>query len=166
MLAYYYISYIKLWSYNLKTRLIPLNRKRDLELVMSWRSNPIIFKWFKLQSEPLVWINHLSYWKHRDDGLDFIILFENRKVGLISISEWSHHPEVSIMIGEVSLWGKGVAKKSIQLLIKKFKKVKTFKAIINRKNAGSQKLFVSCGFRFNESNQTDSEWLVYEYQRE
>jgi RimJ/RimL family protein N-acetyltransferase len=150
----------------LRTRLKPLNKNRDLELVMSWRSNPMIYKWFKLQNEPLVWNEHINYWKHRDDGLDFMILFENRKVGLISVSERYHNPEISIMIGEVSLWGKGIAKESIQNLTKKLKKVRTFTAIINYKNIGSQKLFESCGFSRKSTNQNDSEWLIYTYQRD
>lgn len=142
-----------------------VNKKNDLELILSWRSNPDIYKWFKIQDGPLKWKDHLEYWERRDINSDFLILVDNRRVGLISINDLGKVSEISIMIGEVSLWGQGIAKKALNIFLTKNMNHET-KIIANVRfdNTGSRKLFESVGFELMVNFQDHEGWLRYTYE--
>jgi len=91
----------------------------DLALIMSWRSNPDIYQGFYSQKAPLVWEEHLRWWESRNkDWHQFIIVLVDdtsfRDIGVISIGQCDNwNPEIGVFIGEVSLWGKGLAADAI-----------------------------------------------------
>lgn len=88
----------------------------DLELIMAWRSNPLVYEGFYQQVEPLKWEEHITWWESRNkDWREFIIVFNDRDVGVVTIGQLDHwNPEIGYFIGEVSLWGQGVGKEAVQ----------------------------------------------------
>jgi RimJ/RimL family protein N-acetyltransferase len=137
----------------------PVNRHEDLELILSWRSNPLIYNNFKIQNKPLTWDEHFEYW-FNISGIrsDFIILFEFRRVGVFSIKEVSPtSAELSIMIGEIGLWGQGLGKLTLLIALKLevINKYDFLIASVKSNNIASIKLFTGNGFEFEsefESN--------------
>ena len=92
----------------------------DMSLVLSWRNNPLIWELTYTQREPISWANHKNWFQSRQDNRLFMItLVEDdfaRDVGFLSISPlqyWS--PEIGIIIGEVSLWGKNIGTEAFKL---------------------------------------------------
>jgi RimJ/RimL family protein N-acetyltransferase len=91
----------------------------DLELVMAWRSNPIVFDGFYSQTKPLEWGEHVHWFRSRNqDWRNFIIEYNGRDVGILTIGQLDHwSPEIGYAIGEVSLWGHGVGKDAVKLAL-------------------------------------------------
>lgn len=150
----------------LDVKLVPMTEK-DLELVMAWRSHPEIFSFFKLQQKPLEWIEHHNFWISRVNREDYIICYQQnkqwRKVGNLNISLLhTSCPEIGIVVGEVSLHGKGVGSKAVELGLKRLLKLGHTKAkvSIHQDNAASNKLFKNFGF-VKDSNNNSSPWLDY-----
>jgi len=128
----------------------------DLPLILAWRSIPDIYKWFFIQAREnrvLTWKEHYAYWEAAKEQHLFIIGVENdwvRDVGFVNLSDLdSQKPKVSIAIGEVSLWGKGVGHKALKLGIEWLKRQRKeyVHTSILKKNDRSIKLFESCGFK-------------------
>ena len=95
----------------------------DLELLMAWRSNPLIYKFFYIQKEPLKWEEHYSWWISRNNRIDWMILIEEsniaRRVGSVNISQLdTDNPEVGVFIGELFLWGKNIGRYSVLHMLK------------------------------------------------
>ena len=94
--------------------------KSDLPLIMAWRSNPLIYQGFYQQTEPLRWEEHLAWWESRNkDWREFIIVLvedtEMRDVGVVTIGQLDHwSPEAGVLLGEVSLWGKGIGTQAVR----------------------------------------------------
>ena len=137
----------------------------DLELIMAWRSDPDIYKWFPLgQRRPLAWEEHYSFWTTKQSSSDnWIILTEGRKVGCIRAirPNWGTK-EVDILVGEKSLWGKGIGAEAIRIVLNYLKEIGFFCAIarIDKDNIGSQKAFYKNGLRV-----TDREDSILIYKR-
>lgn len=89
----------------------------DIELVMAWRSNPLIYQGFYTQTAPLTWEEHKDWWYSRNkDWREFIIWLDGRRIGVVSIGQLDHwSPELGYFIGEISLWGKGYGKQAVSL---------------------------------------------------
>jgi|TARA_R100001530_G_scaffold118602_1_gene85734 RimJ/RimL family protein N-acetyltransferase len=89
----------------------------DLELIMAWRSNPLVFQGFYQQQKPLTWDEHIRWWESRNqDWREFIVLRENRRVGVVTIGQLEHwSPEIGYFIGETTLWGEGVGRDAVKL---------------------------------------------------
>lgn len=141
---------ISLQDGNLELRLAT---NEDLELLMAWRSNPEIYRFFSKQDGPLTWEEHRRFWTTRKDRLDFIIYFKGghklRRVGTVNVSGLSSEaPSIGVLVGEVSLWGKGIGSRSVKLLLQWLKKHGHEKvtASVSEDNISSQKLFESLGF--------------------
>jgi RimJ/RimL family protein N-acetyltransferase len=142
----------------------------DLELIMAWRSHPNIYHYFKQQNAPLTWEEHSGFWHRRKNREDFIVeLRENgawRKVGTINVNNLdSDMPEIGILIGELTLQGKGVGGQSLKLCLdwlKIFGYTKA-KAVIHTDNKASQQIFLQAGFKPDKKEST-KEWhcLIYE----
>ncbi len=132
-------------------------RDTDAALILAWRSIPQVFQWFYIQSRSnhlIEWDEHWAWWKTRYNLKIFIIQVNDgattRDVGFLNISQLDHwRPEFGIGIGEVSLWGKGVGKKALQLGIAwlKNKGYRRAHASILKSNERSLSLFKSCGFK-------------------
>lgn len=143
-----------------------VNTDLDLELIMAWRSNPLIFNSFRLQNKPLIWEEHLLFWKNKKNRLDYLIIFEGRKIGCVAlVGTHEPVPEISIFVGEVSLWGKGIAKNVLNSFIEFLSSIgfRELKARINSINQPSLRLFLRQGFIVVETEKIlDQLWLVLE----
>ena len=137
----------------------------DLELIMAWRSNPLVYQGFYQQGTPLTWEEHISWWHSRNrDWRTFIIEYESRKVGVVTIGNLdSWAPELGWYIGEVSLWGKGIGKEAVGLGLDyiKSQNKKYARATILDDNERSIKLAKSLGFeKLGKARQGESWWQI------
>lgn len=138
----------------------------DLELIMAWRSNPEIYRYFYIQNSPLTWDEHIKFWKSRENRIDWMILYKQnkewRKVGSVNAKNLSGKtPEVGVFIGETTLWGKGLGKKAVSLVLDWLseKGYKGAEARVSVENVGSQKLFEGCNFLRDKVISDGKEWL-------
>lgn len=130
----------------------------DLELILAWRSNPEIYRYFRQQEGPLKWEDHEEWFNSRDSNrYDFMITFEGRKVGVISLSADN---EVGIYIGDLSAQGKGVATSVLEWLCERLEHRTPFSAEVHQDNESSQRLFERCGF---SKESTRGKWIQYIY---
>lgn len=135
----------------------PLLRS-DLELVLAWRSNPLIYEHFHEQSEPLEWPSHVSWFESRGAKRhDYVIHFEGRRVGVVSLAE---NGDVGIYLGDFAARGNGVASQALSWLCSRFSEDRELHAQIHEANNTSKNLFNSCGF---ERIDRDGTWELYEY---
>jgi RimJ/RimL family protein N-acetyltransferase len=134
-------------------------KPEDLELVLAWRSNPKIYYHFRRQDTPLEWESHLLWYESRSDTRrDFIIHYEGRRVGVVSITECE---KVSIYLGDFAARGQGVATDALRWLRERFKNRSPLIAEIHEENVSSKRLFKRCGFQHYGR---DGEWVVYSYE--
>ena len=143
----------------------------DMELVLAWRSNPLVWQGHYQQHfdpHPLTWEEHYKWWHSKYNWKIFIIQVNDnistRNVGSIDVGQLDHWcPEVGISIGEVTLWGKGVGKQSLSLALdwlkeKGYEKVHT---TILKDNERSIRLFESVGFkRIGEAREEEWEYSL------
>jgi len=133
--------------------------EEDLELVLAWRSNPKIYRHFRKQDRPLEWENHIAWYESREtDRHDFIIHYEGRRVGVVSIAA---DENISIYVGDFSAHGQGVATAALRWLCERFKQRSPLIAEIHKKNVPSKGMFEGCGFQQCER---DGEWIKYSYE--
>lgn len=109
------------------------------------------------------WEEHVYFWKSRLDRVDYFIIYEDRPIGHLAIKNVNDDtPEISILIGELSLWGRGIASVAITELIKINKNRYTgLKAVINSNNTPSIELFKKKGFKYKGLLSNNDEWLEY-----
>jgi RimJ/RimL family protein N-acetyltransferase len=146
---------------HIRFKLINLNHTYEVALLLSWRSNPDNFRWFKVQNSTIEWEEHIFFLSNRKNRRDYFIMLNNRPVGHIAISNMNHeYPHLSIMIGESGLKGKGLGHLILVKFITKLRneRFKKFKALINQSNIASIRLFEKVGFK--KSASADS-WLTY-----
>jgi RimJ/RimL family protein N-acetyltransferase len=146
--------------------LIPMSEV-DLELVMAWRSHPEAYRYFREQQRPLTWQEHWTFWQNRRNREDYIINVQEknkkRKVGNINLSQLNTpQPEIGIIIGELTLYGKGVASQAVKLGLHRLVDLGHVQArvTINRNNPASQAVFKKFGFK-KDPEQKDIEWEHY-----
>jgi len=137
----------------------------DLELIMAWRSNPVIYEGFYSQIKSLTWEEHLNWWETQNkDAKVFIVIFEGRKVGVVRVNCLSHWaPEIGWYIGEVSLWGKGIGKEAVRLgldYIKSQGKEYARTTILDSNERGIR-LAKSLGFeKLSKAREKESWWQI------
>ena len=91
----------------------------DIELVMAWRSHPLVYEGTYTQKTPLTWVEHLAWWRSRNqDWREFIITLtedgSTRRVGILTLCQLDHwSPEMGVILGETTLWRQGVAKEAV-----------------------------------------------------
>jgi len=129
-------------------------RVQDLELLISWRSNPEIYEQFKEQDSALNWEEHISWFASRDeDRHDYIIEYKGRRVGSVYIDE---DRNVGVYVGETALHSKGIGTYAINWAVKNFDK--PLYAEIRADNKPSQAAFEKCGF---EEENRENDWIKY-----
>jgi len=139
----------------------------DLPLMMSWRSNPLLYLGFYSQQNPLTWEEHTDWFSHRNkDWRTFIVLVQVdtslREVGVVTIGQldsWS--PEIGYYIGELSLWGKGVGKKAVELAMDwlRARDYKYVHTTVLKDNTRSIGLLKACGFKYAcEARKGEERW--------
>lgn len=120
----------------------------DLPLLLAWRSDKEITQYMPVaRDERLTWKEHYRYWNtvgHRD----WMIIIKERPVGIVHILPATG--EVGIIIGEKTLWGKGIATEALRLMLELVAKNqlthKLIWAAIHPENIASQKTFTKAGF--------------------
>jgi RimJ/RimL family protein N-acetyltransferase len=88
-------------------------------LLLAWRSNPLVFQHFTIQSDPLTWEEHLRWWVNRKQRKDWVVLLQEeertRRVGVVNVSRLDEPmPEIGLYVGEVTLWGHRVGARALQ----------------------------------------------------
>lgn len=95
----------------------------DLELLLAWRNHPKIYEQFSAQEGPIDWEEHADWWKSRRERRDWIIsVKENgsrrRDVGSVNVTNLhSNEPEVGVFVGEIPIWGRGVATEAVKFAL-------------------------------------------------
>ncbi len=138
----------------------------ELELIMAWRSHPEVYRYFFHQDSALKWEEHYQFWTSRKDRIDWMINYTEggfrRKVGCVSVSNLSTNtPEIGVLIGEITLMGKGVGKTAVGLVVDWLERMEYSQvhAYISKKNIASQRLFSSLGFKFSAEIHDGKEWV-------
>lgn len=129
----------------------------DLSLMMAWRSHPLVYKGFYTQQRPLEWFEHCRWFDARNQDWRTFIVFEEcgRPVGVVTIGQLDHwSPEIGYYIGEISLWGKGVGTRAVELgieWVRGYAKDHThathIHTTIKDDNIASQKIMKKLGFK-------------------
>lgn len=135
----------------------------DLELMMAWRSNPLVFDGFYQQKKPLEWNEHVAWFKSRNqDWRTFIIEHDGRDVGVVTIGQLDHwSPEIGYYVGEVSLWGQGVGRDAVREALEYLKsqgKDYCHTTVLTR-NQRSLRLLTSLGFEEYGKAREGEVWL-------
>ena len=153
---------MKLDSYSVYLRQV---HDGDLPLIMAWRNIEKVFAGFYEQNSPLKWQEHINWWKSRHDREDWVVMIEEdgvqRGVGVVNVSGLGTKlPSVGIYIGEVTLWGKKIGSKAVELAVKWLSKkgYKGGQANIMKDNIASIKMFESLGFKWIGEGR-EGEWL-------
>ena len=139
-------------------------KNSDLELLMAWRSNRLVYEGFYQQTEPLKWEEHIAWWESRNkDWREFIIVFNERDVGIVTIGQLDHwSPEIGYFIGEVTLWGQGIGKESVKLALKwlKDKGYEYCHTTVLKDNQRSLNLLKGLGFQVLGDARKGELWLT------
>ncbi len=142
---------------NPRIRISSLSRQ-DLELVLAWRSHPSIYQYFRNQTGPLSWEEHIAWFESREPTqYDFIIHYCERRVGVIGLNTDN---EITIYIGDFSARNEGIATAVINWLIERFDTRTPLIAEVHDDNIASKQLFRRCDF--NKRGQSDG-WITYVY---
>ena len=139
----------------------------DMELILAWRNNELIYRWFFEQTCPIPWENHYTWWHKRKNRIDWMIVVDDeqsvRRAGSVNVSGLdAASPSVGIFIGETALWGQGVAKKALVLALDWLNRMRYVQAgaTIVKSNERSIRLFESVGFvRVGEAREGEWEYL-------
>ena len=124
----------------------------DLELLLAWAHISQIWRYLPTsrKGESLTWEKHRLWWDRLRNRLDWMIIYQERRVGVLHITGLdSIEPEIGLYIGETTLWGQGVGKRALSLGIEKAKElgIEKLQAMIHPKNCRSVRLFQSLGFK-------------------
>lgn len=142
-------------------------QEEDAELMVKWRSNPKVYKYYK-NPHPITLTEHKLWFNNRDKSnrFDFIIINkEDRKpIGFLALScppKNISRYEISYTIGEVEFQHRGFAKEAVLALIEystTFLNINRFSAVIHTDNTVSRKLVLSLGFK----NTQEGIFCIYE----
>lgn len=136
----------------------PVERE-DLEVVLAWRSNPEVYRYFRDQDGPLAWEDHVEWFESRDERRrDFVVRYDGRRVGVVSLDA---DDAVSVYLGDVSARGRGVATNAVRWLCDRFADRAPLRADVHLDNNASERLFERCGFE--REGRTDG-WVRYVYE--
>jgi len=154
---------------NVRLRLI---RKEDYPLILAWRSNNLVYDGLYRQSlaqKPITWEEHLEWLKSRNaDWRTFIAIYENRPVGVVTIGQLDHwSPEIGLYLGEITLWGKGIGTKMVQMGLAWLKDyslshphIVACRTTILDDNIASKRVFEKCGFKCAGRARHKESWYV------
>lgn len=149
---------LSLHNFDSSTRIRPIERD-DLELLLAWRSNINIYRHFRAQNEPLEWEEHVTWYESRPDSrYDFLIQYDGRRVGVVSISS---DDEVGIYLGDLSAHGHGLATAALEWICDRFENRIPLTAEVHKNNEPSKRLFKRCGFKKSD---TERDWILYIYE--
>jgi len=131
----------------------------DAVLVMAWRSIPDVYNGLYTQhreNRPLGWGEHWKWWAsdYRKTWKIFIIQVNDgettRDVGYLNVAQMDYwEPETGIAVGEIGLWGQGVAKESLKLIFEwlRTQGYKYTRTTIPNHNERAKRLYLSLGYK-------------------
>jgi len=131
-------------------------KEADLELMLAWAQVPQYWQYLpsSRKGERLVWESHYSWWKSREDRVDWIIIYDDkqtrpRAVGVVHVANLDTvHPEVGLYIADEDIWGRSIGRGALELVLDKSKKVyDRLWAVIHPDNKRSIRLFTGLGFK-------------------
>jgi RimJ/RimL family protein N-acetyltransferase len=130
------------------------SKEQDMELILAWRSNPLVYQGFHRQQSPFSFEEHYNWRKSQKNWRQWVIVYGEgkyiRDVGEVHVQHLDTDcPEIGYLIGEVSLWGKGAGKQAVSLALnwlrdKGYKKVC---AEVLDGNERSKRLLYNLGFK-------------------
>lgn len=126
----------------------------DLELLMAWRSHPVIYQGFYIQDGPLAWAEHREWFRSRPDTRrDWIIQVRDedrwRDVGSVNLTGLDGDaPEVGVLVGEVTAHGQGIGRHAVGWAVGwlRDREYPGASARILDRNAASRRVFEAVGF--------------------
>lgn len=128
----------------------------DLELMLSWQSNPRVYGNTPHQDDPLDWEDYIKWFCTRSPKRrDFLIEYHERRVGVVSIAVDGH---IGVHIGEVALWNGGVASKALNLACAEVND-RSLYSKVHKSNYEIRSMFRECGF---ESTGKEREFNIYQ----
>ena len=143
----------------------------DIELIMAWRSLPEVFNGCYTQRSYLTWDEHYTWWITRGRWWKFwfIVLDDGktkpRRVGIVNFGQLDNwNPEVAYQVGELGLWGQGIATRAVPLALEWLKehgycKVHT---TVSDTNVRSQGVMKNLGFvNAGKAREGESTWELY-----
>jgi RimJ/RimL family protein N-acetyltransferase len=151
---------------------------QDLELLMAWRSNPLIYKTDvagfgkpPIWKELLDWVASYYDTKREVSRLHMIVYLDpngpayfwrGRTVGYVFVRDWeSELPEIGGAIGEVSLWGNDIIGEAFKqgVEIEKARGVKKVKALTLNHNKGVTGFLTNYGFEEISDDGKKKTWV-------
>ncbi len=135
----------------------------DYELIMAWRSDPEIYRGFYTQEKPLTWEEHITWLGSRRNWWELIIWYNHRRIGVVSAGQLDHwNPEIGYFIGEKSLWGKGLGKEAVSLILGRLRGIgkEYCHTTVLKDNERSIRLLKSLGFKESMEARKDEIWLT------
>lgn len=127
-------------------------KEEDFELVMAWWGI-LEFRRFTTTTTQPEWNNLISSLK-MNNRRDYMIIYNNRRIGRTCLIDHGNFEELSVYIGEISLHGQGLGKQAIQATLQQA--VKPVKSKVRQDNTLSLKAFQSVGFKPAEQ---EGEWI-------
>ena len=128
-------------------------KREDFPLLLAWAHIKEVWTYLPTsrKSENLTWEGHFSWWESRISRVDWMILvnfgYGARPVGVVHVKDLeTDHPEVGLYIGEVTLWGKGISRRALELVIERVNRPRLW-AVIHPENKRSIRLFTDLGFK-------------------
>lgn len=145
-------------------------RDTDLPLLLAWSHIKEIWTYLPTarEGEHLTWEAHFNWWKSRTQRADWVILantdnYGPRPVGVVHGELTSG--EIGIYIGETTLWGAGIGKKAIEIVLQKMKArgFDSVWAVVHPENERSQRLFAKASFEKRGKGRNDQDLYVYSF---
>ena len=140
----------------------------DLELLLAWAWIPGIWEYMPTsrRGEGLTWESHYNWWYRKANRIDWMILVDDeitgeRAVGVVHVILNTDFPEVGLYLGEIPLWGKGIGREALKLVILRLLSHpgllghpellgldrRILRAVIHPKNGKAIRLFTGLGFK-------------------
>lgn len=120
----------------------------DLELTLAWRE--LLNEYQAPGGPPESWENHINWFRGRTTRMDYIIIFEGRRVGTVALIKMTDDKsEISVHVAEKSLRGKGVGSIAVQLGMRQSRNMGVGKVIANIHilNHSSKQFFYRLGYQ-------------------
>lgn len=133
-------------------------KEEDFELVMAWWGIPEFRRFTTTTTQP-EWNNLISSLK-MNNRRDYMIIYNNRRIGRTCLIDHGNFEELSVYIGEISLHGQGLGKQAIQATLQQA--VKPVRSKVRYDNTLSLKAFQSVGFKPAEQ---EGEWIWLYYHK-
>lgn len=135
--------------------------KADLPLLLAWRHNRRVMQYFSDGFE--TWEHHKQWFQSLVPQVaeSYMIILDERPVGEAHITWGNGRPDIGLYIGDLSIWGQGIGKEAISLLLANLRARYRGRvtATIHPYNFRSRMLFKQMGFNFKTLS---DRYLVFE----